>query len=445
MKATSGKFQYSRLIGLLLPFLTLPFYGWVYVQGDQLQNNAGQFVIGLVCVQLVYLATIIVLKETDISLKSVLIASFLSIVMLLPARPTISTDLYRYIWDGRVTTAGYNVFLERPDQLSQLQNQDELYKHMNYREEYTVYPPLAQALFVVANVAYEHVGFIGAKIVMSVPFVLILGILWKYTQDKKRLWVIAVVALNPLVLFELFSSGHIDGWFMLLVGLAYIAYKKNLFTWAAIGIMAAALIKVWPIILLPVLIIAIFKRFSTKIALQKVFQIGCICSILMLLAYAPFIQTSLFPLTRLASWAADMRFNSLLYTLAESLQQGIVRLLALAILMATIIASSIRLSLLYAWIIVCSVFLLITPVFYPWYALVMFILTVMTKKVSLTYASAWLLLVAGLTYIQQVDNISPALRNSVLSAVLMLEVIAIAVIVYITSRKRPALGHNNSN
>ena len=63
--------------------------------------------------------------------------------------PLLSTDVYRYVWDGRVQAAGINpyAFVPADDALKSLRDAT-IYPHIN-RADYavTAYPPVAQMFF----------------------------------------------------------------------------------------------------------------------------------------------------------------------------------------------------------------------------------------------------------------------------------------------------------
>lgn len=82
-----------------------------------------------------------------------------AIAMRLPpllAPPFLSSDLNRYIWDGRVQQAGINpyVYVPADPALASLRD-DMIYPHV-YRADYapTIYPPMAQVIFAaIAGIA----------------------------------------------------------------------------------------------------------------------------------------------------------------------------------------------------------------------------------------------------------------------------------------------------
>ena len=88
-------------------------------------------------------------------------------LLTLTAPPVLSSDIYRYVWDGRVQLAGVNPYRYMPsaDELAFLRD-DAVYSHIN-RGDYahSVYPPAAQAIFAVA--AAVTPGVFGMKLMIA--------------------------------------------------------------------------------------------------------------------------------------------------------------------------------------------------------------------------------------------------------------------------------------
>ncbi len=70
-------------------------------------------------------------------------------VILLGAAPTLSTDIYRYLWEGRVIAAGHNPFGLAPSAPELEFLRDDNYTKINHPHLETIYPPFAQAVFFV--------------------------------------------------------------------------------------------------------------------------------------------------------------------------------------------------------------------------------------------------------------------------------------------------------
>ena len=68
---------------------------------------------------------------------------------LLPHDPVATDDIYRYVWDGKVAAEGINPFRYAPSDphLESLHGGD-LPAKINFPKMRTIYPPLAQGLFL---------------------------------------------------------------------------------------------------------------------------------------------------------------------------------------------------------------------------------------------------------------------------------------------------------
>src|ERR1700729_3557763 len=84
--------------------------------------------------------------------------------------PFLSTDIFRYVWDGRVQAAGINPYRYIPadPHLAFLRDLD-IYPHINRRDyAHTIYPPGAQMLFLLitrigASVRWMKAGMVGLE------------------------------------------------------------------------------------------------------------------------------------------------------------------------------------------------------------------------------------------------------------------------------------------
>ena len=123
--------------------------------------------------------------------------------------PTLSDDVYRYIWDGRVLVAGFNPYTEAPDASRLAELRDELWQRMPPRGVETVYPPLALAFFSIAGLATHPVLAWKAMILVAEALScwLLLGLVARRRLPTGRavgyLW-------SPLVVIESTGMGHVD-------------------------------------------------------------------------------------------------------------------------------------------------------------------------------------------------------------------------------------------
>jgi alpha-1,6-mannosyltransferase len=197
------------------------------------------------------------------TLLIILIGGTLFRVILLPLDPPrLSTDVYRYIWDGRVQGAGINPYLYVPidPRLARLRD-DAIYPNINRREyAHTIYPPVAQIFFFAATRMTQSVtGFKGALVLVDLVTVgLVAATLRAIGQPAER---VIAYAWHPLPIFEFAGSGHIDALMICLIALALFARARQKFGIAGFALGAATLVKFFPVILLP----AIYRRWDKKL------------------------------------------------------------------------------------------------------------------------------------------------------------------------------------
>ena len=85
--------------------------------------------------------------------------------------PTLSGDVYRYIWDGRVINAGFNPYLHVPADpaLTALRDPKQFYLIDKRDYAVTIYPPVAEAIFAAANARFRAVLAMKFAMVCSRP------------------------------------------------------------------------------------------------------------------------------------------------------------------------------------------------------------------------------------------------------------------------------------
>lgn len=174
-------------------------------------------------------------------------------LILWPAPPSLSDDIYRYVWEGRAVASGHNPFALAPDAPELEHLRDGAIHPLVSRPHLTaIYPPLAQLIFAaISAVDYSVMAVKGAFILFDLATVgLLLFIL--NTLGRSPL-LAAVYALNPLVIVEFAGSGHLDsaGIFFMMLAIVLLTQRRRL--WAAGALALAFLVKLLPVLLLPVL------------------------------------------------------------------------------------------------------------------------------------------------------------------------------------------------
>lgn len=172
---------------------------------------------------------------------------------LVNKRPYLSTDTYRYIWDGRVQAAGINPYRYVPSapELAHLR-EDKIYPNIN-RGDYapTPYPPIAQAIYLGIYLAHP-LSITAFRVAMSLfDMLTMLAVMLVLARAGLNPARAIIFAWHPLVVWEGAHSGHVESAFIAFLALALVArvYKKPVLVGVMIGL--AAMVKFYPGLLLP--------------------------------------------------------------------------------------------------------------------------------------------------------------------------------------------------
>ena len=131
---------------------------------------------------------------------------------------------------------------------------------INHPDLSTVYPPVTQGAFALAHLAKPW--SLGAWRLLLLGFDLVTVALLLKLLVRLNLPVTWVVLYwwNPLVLKEVFNSGHMETVILpFLLGGVLLALHRR-FVWAALLITLGAGAKLWPVILLPILLAPIARE-----------------------------------------------------------------------------------------------------------------------------------------------------------------------------------------
>jgi hypothetical protein len=168
--------------------------------------------------------------------------------------PFLSTDLFRYVWDGRVQLAGIDVYRYIPDDPALFALRDKaIYPFVN-RHEYarTIYPPMAQLVFrgiasVWQSVTMERLTMLGFDLL---TIGVMLRLLVVAGLDPAR---VAIYAWNPLAVWEFAGNGHVDAVAIALIALGMLFRVRGRGAWTGAILGAAVLVKFLPVVLAPAL------------------------------------------------------------------------------------------------------------------------------------------------------------------------------------------------
>ncbi len=178
------------------------------------------------------------------------------LITLFPA-PFLSSDIYRYAWDGVVQHAHISPYRYVPSDaaLSFLrQPHRDLFDHINRRDyAHTIYPPVAQILFYLITAINASVTFM--KLAMILFEVLTIYALLQLLRalGRKREEVL-LYAWCPVLVWEIGSSGHVDSAAIAFIMLAILARLRRRPVATGIFLGSAILVKFYPLVLFPALL-----------------------------------------------------------------------------------------------------------------------------------------------------------------------------------------------
>ncbi len=289
----------------------------------------------------------------------VFIVCALAHACLLPARPDLSTDIYRYAWEGRMVARGENPFITTPDDSMFAAMRDADYANVKYPNMPAIYPPLAQASFALA--ARVHPGTMTLKVMFSLFNLGTVLLLFRLLRRRGLPAAQAVVfAWNPLVLVETALSGHVDAMAAFFLVLALELWESGHRVWSAVAMGGSALVKYLALATLPWM--ARRRHIGAALVIVLVVAAG----------YVPFWSAGTRLLMSLRLYTNTWYFNGVpFFALSSWLgSQDLARRLLLSGGVAFVLWAAMRerdLSRFVYLTIGCA--LLISPTVYPWYLL----------------------------------------------------------------------------
>ena len=278
----------AKWLLILLGIFLIAFYVSALKLGD-LRKHTVEFEWLFFSAFAVYgVACFISLQAEEIDRRTLFGIFALAVLMravLIFSRPTLTDDMYRYVWDGRMQAHGINPYRYPPNapELTMLRDKD-IYPSINRKPVVTVYPPAAELAFLLLwKIVPDNVHWF--QVTMAVggltAGILLMGLLKDLGYSPARslifLW-------SPLLVFETAHAAHVDGLLLpFLVGAWWARVRnKDALTGFLLGIATA--MKFYPALLLPFLWRPQHPKGRWLMPLTFVLTIGVF--------YTPYILTS---------------------------------------------------------------------------------------------------------------------------------------------------------
>ena len=322
----------------------------------ELKTRVPEFVALSLAAGLLYVAGVYLVENFPLgpaALAIILAAAAVFRLAVLPAQPSLSEDVYRYQWEGRVVRAGINPYTVAPDSPGLATFQDRELPIETGKSTPTLYPPLSELTFSWLKSIPGYKRFYTALDLASVAVLLLL--LAALKQPPHR---VLVYAWNPAVMGAFALSGHHDSLAILtlLAAIFFIIRHWPRLSIAFLGL--SFLSKFFPALLLP----AFLKR--TRLGYTGIFA-GVVA-----LAYLPFLSAGPRLLKGLLDYAAgwegnDSAFRLLLLAGNSKAQAELVAGVIVMVLVAYTLKK--RMEPLRAGLILLTGMLLVSPNAFPWY------------------------------------------------------------------------------
>jgi alpha-1,6-mannosyltransferase len=296
-------------------------------------------------------------RSSPAALIVVLLAAVVFRATLFDLPPTLSSDLYRYQWEGAVQVAGHNPYQVTPGDPELQDLQPPVLARLPVKNVPTAYAPLTELFFGLT----ARLDGLPAFKLLSVGFdlgtlLLLLGLLRRRGLPAARA---LLYGWCPLVVLEFAGSGHNDSlalFFLLAASLLIIRRRSELVS--NIALAAAVMCKWFPAVTLPVY----FRRTR--------WRGGALFAASAALLLLPYSTAGGGLLKGLLTYAEHWRNNASLYALfaaatgeavvATGLALGIVGGLALHL-------ARMRSGPLRSGYLLLAAVLLVSPSVFPWY------------------------------------------------------------------------------
>ena len=280
-------------------------------------------------------------------------------VPLLLGPPTLSTDVYRYVWDGRIQRLGYDPYIVVPGDSANRHLHTAETLLMNHRGLPTPYPAGAELFFRAVMTVHESMRAMKSAIFLCDAALAAVLLWWLIASGRSPWWVLAY-AWNPLVALEGAGNGHVDllGALCLVLTAASLARGKR--TVAAVAFALAIGVKFLPVTLVPLL----WRRIRLR---DAALGVGILAAL-----YIPFLGQGRLPIGSLGNYLAHWRYNAPVYSALELIfpTPGLVGVpVGLGFAVALWARWYLPVDSPEAWAWPVATTLLFAPTIYPWYLL----------------------------------------------------------------------------
>ncbi|MGI9403295.1 MAG: glycosyltransferase 87 family protein [Hyphomicrobium sp.] len=267
-------------------------------------------------------------------MAAILVAGLAARLVLFASEPMLEDDYQRYLWDGAVTVSGHNPYALSPYAARQpdapsifgriAEEAGAVARRINHPELKTIYPPVAQGAFALAYILkpWSLAAWRTVILICDIATLILILLLLSKT-GRSPLWA-ALYWWNPVVLKELFNSAHMEAVVLPLVLLALLLMARGRQVTASISLAFAAGAKIWPVLLLPLVLRPLVEQ-KRKLAAALIIFGG-----LILMWATPVLLGGLDANSGFTAYVANWKTNSALFPALEGITATLLSALSLA-------------------------------------------------------------------------------------------------------------------
>lgn len=313
-------------------------------------------------------------------------------ILMMFSTPILEDDYYRYLWDGAVSSHGLNPYTHSPKRvlkdsssvpplLGELARESgQVAERINHPHLRTIYPPVAQLAFALAYLVKPW-SLLALRIVLLffdlTALVLFIVILKKLELSPL---LVGLYWWNPVLIKEVVNSCHMDVVVVpFLLGMVLLAIHGR-YVWASGAVALATGTKIWPILLIPLVLRPMLSDVRRLIAALSLF------ALLVLGIFIPVYTTGLNHTSGLIAYGEYWEMNDALFMGLLWIGGHVVKLLGAAPGYSQFLARVLVLSILFVLVIrlswkkaetmtefcekclfMTTALFLLSPTQFPWY------------------------------------------------------------------------------
>jgi hypothetical protein len=349
-----------------------------------------QLVLLLMISGVTYIFLIKNLENSGKVLNFIIALGLLLRVLMILTPPAISVDYFRYLWDGAVLAKGTNPYLYSPIEIMSIEKIPENLVSLANQPGSTVskiifpnlrtpYPPVTQLIFAISHLLLPW-SLLTWKLILLLFDFTSLGLLLRLLNELDLPYSrVSIYWLNPILLKEIFNSGHMDVIILPFILAGILLFIKKNYYPAIILLSLSVGVKIWPIILLPIFLSHLPNK---RKAFSSLVIFILLCSLIFYPIYISGIDESL----GIIAYARNWQYNGSIFKILLTVSQSFLKVFNISQMNGWLLVSILTALIFIIWnhyvlslkskdsmllirqcALIISGFILLIPSFFPWY------------------------------------------------------------------------------